>query len=95
MSAGSAPPKGLRLSQLERDGEELVVLSFPSPRRGLPAGLSPAEIEVALMVRYGLSNAEIAAARGVSVRTVANQLQGLFRKLGVGSRLELARKVGG
>ncbi|MCC6897827.1 MAG: helix-turn-helix transcriptional regulator [Polyangiaceae bacterium] len=95
MSDERAPPKGLRLSQLEHGGDDLLVLSFPSPRRRLPEGLTPAEIEVALMVRHGLSNAEIAAARGVSVRTVANQLQALFRKLGVGSRIELARKVGG
>ncbi|MCK6537711.1 MAG: helix-turn-helix transcriptional regulator [Polyangiaceae bacterium] len=57
--------------------------------------LSAAEREVALLVAHGLSNAEIARARGVSPNTVANQIASLFRKLGVGSRLELTRKVAG
>lgn len=52
--------------------------------------LSPAEREVAALAREGLSNAEIARARGVAVRTIANQLASIFRKLGVGSRVELA-----
>ena len=42
----------------------------------------------------GRSNGEIAAARGRSVRTIANQVAAIFRKLGVGSRLELARRLG-
>jgi DNA-binding CsgD family transcriptional regulator len=37
----------------------------------------------------GQSNAAIAKARGTHVRTVANQLAALFRKLGVASRAEL------
>jgi hypothetical protein len=31
--------------------------------------------------------------RGASTRTVANQLQSIYRKLGVGSRVELARAL--
>jgi DNA-binding CsgD family transcriptional regulator len=38
----------------------------------------------------GLSNAEVAIRRGTSPRTIANQLASVLRKLGVGSRYELA-----
>lgn len=41
----------------------------------------------------GLSNAEVAKKRGTAVRTVANQLQSLFRKLGVNSRAELSARL--
>lgn len=62
----------------------------PRPRLAASVGLlSQSESEVAELARLGLSNAAIAARRGVSPRTVANQLSSLFRKLGVQSRLEL------
>lgn len=57
--------------------------------------LSPREQEVARLAVSGLSNAEIASSLGVSVRTVANQLQHCYEKLGVTSRAELAVIVGG
>jgi DNA-binding NarL/FixJ family response regulator len=53
-------------------------------------GLAQAEREVAGLAVLGLSNAEIGARRGTSLRTVANQLARVYRKLGVGSRAELA-----
>ena len=56
----------------------------------LAVPITPAEREIALSVLSGLSNADIAARRGTSVRTVANQLAQLYRKLRVCSRLELA-----
>ncbi|MBI3205666.1 MAG: helix-turn-helix transcriptional regulator [Myxococcales bacterium] len=89
------PPEGLRSSRMSLGNQEYVVLSYPAPRRALPSTLTPAEREVALLVRRGLSNAEIARARGVALRTVANQIACLFRKLGVSSRVELARRVAG
>jgi DNA-binding NarL/FixJ family response regulator len=53
------------------------------------ADLSPSELEVLALVRRGLSNKEIAAARGRSVATVKNQLQSVFGKFGVSSRTRL------
>ena len=41
----------------------------------------------------GDSDAEIAARRGTSVRTVSNQLAALYRKLGVRGRSELVAAV--
>ncbi len=57
------------------------------------AGLTEAERRVAEQVLRGLSNHRIAQRRGVSQRTVANQVASLFRKLGVSSRAELAAMV--
>lgn len=70
------------------------MFSYPLPSPALPASLSPAERAVALALLEGHSNAEIAEARGTSVRTVANQLASLFRKLGVGSRAEAVAAFG-
>jgi DNA-binding CsgD family transcriptional regulator len=52
--------------------------------------LTNAEKAVTALAVVGLSNAEIAGARGVSERTIANQLAAIYRKLGVSSRFELA-----
>jgi DNA-binding NarL/FixJ family response regulator len=41
-------------------------------------------------VLRGASNAQIAAARAKSARTIANQVASIFRKLGAHSRAELA-----
>lgn len=51
--------------------------------------LTSAENAVAHGVFRGLSDAEIAQERGASVRTVANQLRAIFRKLSIQSRSEL------
>ena len=78
--------------------DEFLVLSF------LPAACSSNEIaqnaftkaesEVAELALRGLSNEEMARARGVSPRTIANQIASIYRKMGVCSRREL-RAIGG
>ncbi len=83
-------PVGLLVEPCEERPGALV-FSFPLEERPLPLhDLTPAEAVVLDGVRGGLSNAEIARSRGVSVRTVANQMASLFRKLGAQSRLDLA-----
>ncbi|MBX3190890.1 MAG: helix-turn-helix transcriptional regulator [Labilithrix sp.] len=57
--------------------------------------LTVAEHEVAEYVARGVSNARIAAARGVATSTVAKQLQTIYDKLGVSNRSQLARAVAG
>ncbi len=52
--------------------------------------LSRREITVATMVWEGKTNPEIAACLGSTEQVVKNQLRGVFDKLGVWSRLELA-----
>lgn len=74
--------------------ERLVVASAEAtPALSSLELLTPAEREVALLVVRGLSNAAIAKQRRCAVRTVANQLQAIYRKLGVASRAELGALV--
>ena len=84
-------PSGLRVLTVRVGQSEYAILSAPLPGFG-EAGeeLSPAELDVARRILDGRSNAEIAAERATSARTVANQLASIYRKLGVGSRAELA-----
>ncbi len=56
-------------------------------------GLTPAERRVAELVAEGRSNKQVAAELVVSVRTVESTLTSIFRKLDVGSRTEMARKL--
>jgi DNA-binding CsgD family transcriptional regulator len=62
----------------------------PSRRSG---PLSRREVEVALLVAEGLTNAEIAERLTVSVRTVTSHLDHIYTRLGVNSRAALARHV--
>ena len=55
--------------------------------------LSQREVQVATMVWEGKTNPEIAAVLGSTEPVVKNQLRGIFDKLGVWSRLELALYV--
>ena len=101
MSAGKPPrpphppadPGAIDASRFTVGGEELAVLTIPQ----LPAvdltTLSPAERDVCLHMLRGLSNTEIAKARGTSINTVDNQIAAIFRKLGINSRSELAALV--
>jgi DNA-binding NarL/FixJ family response regulator len=58
------------------------------------ASLSAAEREVAALLVEGLTNDQIAARRGVAVRTVANQVASLLRKTGAEGRRAFAVVVG-
>lgn len=77
-----------RVIGLEIDGQEFAVVELP-PHNKLDS-LTIAEREIVHLVLDGLSNREIAALRGVSAKTVANQLRALYQKLSVYSRFELA-----
>lgn len=79
----------VQITKLDLEDKELVVIRIDPEVRSLDA-LSASEREVAGLLLDGLSNAEIAEIRGTSVRTIANQVASLFKKLGVRSRSELA-----
>jgi DNA-binding NarL/FixJ family response regulator len=55
--------------------------------------LTEAEERVAEAVARGLSNKEIAAEFGISVRTVENHISHILSKKGFGNRVEIARYV--
>jgi two-component system nitrate/nitrite response regulator NarL len=80
----------VRILSLRVGDTELAVVSAPVVDPVGLASLTKAEREVLIRLLAGASNAEIAAARGTSTRTVGNQVAALFQKLGVTSRSALA-----
>lgn len=79
-----------RLADLGLGDERLLVAC---EGRGKPAPLAlltSAEREVATALLQGATLADIALKRQTRERTVANQVQAIYRKLGVNSRLSLA-----
>jgi DNA-binding NarL/FixJ family response regulator len=57
--------------------------------------LTATEQQVAQLVQDGLANKQIAQRMVISISTVEAHLTRIYRKLGVGSRTELARMLGG
>ena len=67
-----------------------------SGRRAAPGGgLTPGEQRVAELVAGGLSNKEVAARLYLSAATIDTHLRGVYAKLGIRSRTQLARRLGG
>lgn len=62
-------------------------------RRSPPGGLTETEAVIAELAATGMTNPEIAAAVFVSRKTVEANLSKVYRKLGVRSRVELARRL--
>ncbi len=85
---GAGTPVPVRIGD-----EQLCAIVCTPPARDALASLTPAERAVVLDVIAGRSNTAIAARRGASPRTVANQLASAYKKLGVGSRRELRARV--
>jgi DNA-binding CsgD family transcriptional regulator len=61
--------------------------------RAAPGGLTETEARIAELAASGMTNPEIAAAAFVSRKTVEANLSRVYRKLGVRSRVELARRL--
>ncbi|MBZ0119479.1 MAG: helix-turn-helix transcriptional regulator [Sandaracinaceae bacterium] len=92
----SKPPPHVHVRGLDVGSGQFIVLSYALDTSAEPAladRLSPAEAKVAAMVIEGLSNAAIAARRGTSARTVANQVASILRKLALESRRDLMARV--
>jgi DNA-binding NarL/FixJ family response regulator len=82
-------PEDLRVARVA-GGALIVSVPITTDSDGDPlVALSPAQRAVVELVAAGNSNAEIAAMRGTSVRTVAKQIEAAYRRLGLGSRAEL------
>lgn len=90
--SGVGLPPGLTVDRLDVDGQEFAVFSWCVEDHS--PSLTPAERETLALLLTGASNAAIAASRGVSTRTVANQVASLLRKHGAGSRYDLIRRFG-
>jgi DNA-binding NarL/FixJ family response regulator len=85
-------PSGVcaRLAEAVVGGERFLIGSRPLFDNPAVARLTPSEREVADHLLCGSTNKDIAQRRGTSARTIANQVQAIFRKLQVQSRVELA-----
>jgi DNA-binding CsgD family transcriptional regulator len=84
--------------EAERELRKLGHRGHRHTRPAAPAGtgvesLSARELEVARLVIDRKTNPEIAAALFLSQKTVESHLRNMFAKLGVASRVELARAV--
>ena len=93
-SERTTPPRGLVVYRLGPrdvdDALELAIVTYrPSDAARVPT-LTAAEREVLRGILDGRANDEIARARGTAIRTVANQVARIFKKMGVRSRVELA-----
>ncbi len=66
------------------------VAGAPAGKGDTPFGLSPRELEVALLVAEGLTNQQVAQRLFLSVRTVETHLSRIFAKLDVSSRVGVA-----
>ncbi len=94
---GLGSPAGLVVDTFVEGGETFALLEWPvtraAPSRGASGGPvptdAPAQRQVLDLLLRGLSNVEIARRRRRSVRTVAHQVDSLFRRFRVGSRAEL------
>ncbi|MBB6036893.1 helix-turn-helix transcriptional regulator [Phytomonospora endophytica] len=62
-------------------------------RRGTEHDLTPTEERIARLVNDGMSNREVAAALYVTPKTVEAHLSRIYRKLGVGTRKEMAEAM--
>ena len=58
-------------------------------------GLTPSEQRVAELAASGMTNRDVAAALFISPKTVEANLSRIYRKLGIHSRAELGRRMGG
>jgi DNA-binding CsgD family transcriptional regulator len=79
----------------ERARVELRATGEHARKKGPETGgdLTPQEAQISLLVARGASNLEIAGQLFISPSTVEYHLHKIFRKLGVTSRTQLARRV--
>jgi predicted ATPase/DNA-binding SARP family transcriptional activator/DNA-binding CsgD family transcriptional regulator len=77
---------------LSREGTDPPTIPVPhEPPAGEPTDeLTPREREVAALVARGLTNRQVSAELGISERTAGNHVARILRKLGLGSRAQIA-----
>lgn len=91
--------ENLRLARsrcLPDEPASVVHALTPAPESAADAGaLTLHEQEIVALVERGLRNREIAAALYISLRTVELRLTGIYRKLGITSRVQLVAHLRG
>jgi DNA-binding NarL/FixJ family response regulator len=84
LAAQGVPLQAARLEDVREDGRWIISVEVPGA--SLRRRLSACEWEVCRLSIQGETHVGIAAARGTSRRTVANQLASAFHKLGISGR---------
>lgn len=79
--------------ELRKLGRRIHRRTKPGEGEGGVASLTKRELEVARLVSDGKSNPEIAAELFLSQKTVESHMRNIFNKLGVSSRIQVARAV--
>jgi DNA-binding NarL/FixJ family response regulator len=86
------PPAGMVAHRFDIGSDAFAVLEFPLvdfATSRLASSLTESERDVMRLILEGKTNSEIALDRSRAMRTVANQVASIFRKLKIGSRCEL------
>lgn len=83
----------VRLAETAIRDNRLLIGSYPLIPEARIRRLTDAERDVLAALLAGSTNADIARRRAAAERTVANQVQAIFGKLGVRSRGELAARL--
>ena len=87
----------LSRSQPLRDGSQIRTPDLPVVPAALRLqddyGMTPREVEVALLLSEGLSNSALARRLGISPHTARHQTQRVLGKLGVHSRAEAGARL--
>ncbi|HEU0116686.1 MAG TPA: AAA family ATPase [Thermomicrobiales bacterium] len=88
---GARPAAMQTLGRLRQLGARELPRGPRPATRANPAGLTPRELEVLVLLAEGLRNAEIADRLYLTPKTVAHHVSAVLAKLGVGSRGEAVR----
>lgn len=92
-ACGSARARDELRRELRRLGARSEPRGPASPDEDGIGALSPRELEIAGLATDRMTNREIAASLFLSEKTVESHMRNIFRKLGVSSRVEVARAV--
>jgi DNA-binding NarL/FixJ family response regulator len=95
VAARGKPTDAARLATRARLRWSTCTGAEPSALADAPPGLSPRQLEVAVLASRGRTSREIADELVVSVRTVDNHLRVAYRSLGVAGREALAAVLDG
>jgi DNA-binding NarL/FixJ family response regulator len=93
MAALAAAGERVQPARRERLSDSHYLISVQTPGARLRSVLSESEWAVARLSIEGRCHASVAASRGTSLRTIANQLAAVFTKLKVSGRAELRAKA--
>ena len=93
-SAAGAERDAARVRRLLRDSGAQRAGGRPDPAAAHWPELTPSELAVVRLVSQGATDREVAQRLYISAHTVNSHLRHVFAKLGIRSRVELARRAG-